>query len=64
MWNDPIVDEVRKVRRELTEQAGCSIARLLEQDRLIYAQWQGRKREPAPSKRRPTGRDPQEPGPA
>jgi len=56
MTNDPIVDEVRKVRQELFEQCGCDLERFMEfirqsqtkhSDRLITSLKQRRASKPA-----------------
>ena len=42
MRDDPIVDEVRKVREQLARSCGFDVGKLLDEDRAFLRTWKGR----------------------
>jgi len=47
LWNDPVVEEVRAIRRRLWDAAGRDVHRFIEQTRLAAAR---RESQPSPQR--------------
>ncbi|MCC7349560.1 MAG: hypothetical protein IT446_03245 [Phycisphaerales bacterium] len=42
MWKDPIVEEVRRTREKLADEAGCDLREMFRRYREVRKNWKGK----------------------